>query len=168
MATHRLPITNFINPDDSGEVFLAPYSVFATNDQWKHLVIRMNDDDTNRVGFYGQFEVPQNYVDTASIVVVWTAQVTSNNAVFDFDYRAVGGNDTESLDQSGTQESVSTTDAAPSAVNERLEAELTVTDGNFAAGDTVEYFFALDGSDASCTISDVLQIFGLFFKFNDA
>lgn len=168
MATHRHPIIGWqTRPDDSGEVLFEPYSIKATNDQWKHLVLVMNDSIT-RNGIYGVFEVPQNYVDSANLVVVWTSTATSGDIEADFDYRAVGGNDTESLDQSGTQETVNSNDTAPSAAHERMELTIALTDGNFAAGDTVEYFFPRDGTDAGDTMAAAALIFGLFFEYADA
>lgn len=173
MATIRKPILGHATkPDAGGECFQEPYSILATNDVWDHLVWRFGSDNTaqptTRHGIYGLFEVPQDYVDTANIVIVWTATLTSGNVVWDFDYRAVGGNDTESLDQSGTQESVSGTDAAPSAAHERLEVTIALTDGNLAAGDTVEFYLPRDGADASDTMAGSALLFEAFFEYADA
>src|SRR3990172_2325374 len=116
MSTFRLPITGFgLRPDSTGECFLQPYDVLATNDVWKRQVCRFGVSNvaqpTIRHGFYGGFAIPKNYVGSASLIIVWTATVTSGNVVLDFEYRAVGGNDTTSLDQAGTEESLTVTDA---------------------------------------------------------
>ncbi len=167
MATHRISILGWqTRPDDSGDVFFEPYNIKATNDQWKNLVLVLNDTAT-RIGVYGIFDVPQNYVGTANLVIVWTSTATSGDIEADFDYRAVGGNDTESLDQSGTQESVNSNDTAPSAAHERMELTIALTDGNYAAGDTVEFFFARDGTDAGDTMAAAMLVFGLFFEYAD-
>lgn len=167
MATHRLPIMGWqTRPDDTGDAFFEPYSIKATNDQWQNIVLILNDSGT-RIGIYGVFEVPQAYVDTANLVIVWTSTATSGDVEYDFDYRAVGGNDTESLDQSGTQETVNSNDTAPSAAHERMELSIALTDGNFAAGDTVEFLFVRDGTDAGDTIAAAVIIFGLFFEYSD-
>lgn len=169
MATHRIDILGALTKfDSSGEVYIEPFTAAGVNDQFDHYVLVMNDDDSNKVGVSGVFEVPQNYVDNAAIIVVWTANVTSNDAVFDFDYRAVGGNDTESLDQASYQESATVTDTAPSAVHERLEASISLTAGNLAAGDTVEFKLSVDGANANCTISDKCLIYGILFEYTDA
>jgi hypothetical protein len=167
MATHETSILRHVNPDTTGQVWREPYSLKATNDVWKQLVWILNDDDATRAGLYGLFKVPNNFVGSASICIYWTAQVTTGNAVFDFEYRAVGGNDAESMDQSGTQESVTVTDAAPSAVNRELLAEISLTSGNFAAGDLVSFFLAIDGADGACTISDYCTLFEATFKYAD-
>lgn len=87
--------------------------------------------------------------------------------VWDFDYRAVGGNDTESLDQSGTQESVSVTDTAPGAANRRMEVSVNLTSSNLAAGDTVEFLFVRDGTDAADTMAGSAMLFGLEFIYDN-
>ena len=106
MATQRISIlgANTV-PDASGNVYFQPYNIVAANDVWRHLVVIFADSATRDL-LYGQFEVPQNYVGNAKIYPIWTAQVTSGNVVWDFDYRTVGGDDTTSLDQSGVEEAL--------------------------------------------------------------
>ena len=169
MATRRIPILGHATtPDNSGDVFLEPYPIKATNDVWGGLVVVFNDSG-NRDGLRGWFSVPQDYVDTANLIVIWTAAVaTAGDVEWDYDYRAVGGNDIESLDQAGTQESVNANDTAPSAVNERMEISIALTDGNFAVGDTVEFELFRDGTDGGDTMSDAALLFGLEFEYADA
>lgn len=166
MATHQMSIMSGRGNVDGA--YWQPASILGVNDYWDHLVLIMNDDGSNIVYYHDAFLVPQDYVDNAKFIVVWTANVTSNNAKFDVNYRAVGGNDTESLDQATAQESVTVTDAAPSAVHERLTAEMTPTAGNFAAGDTVQYRLELDAADAACTIADDCIIHDIIFEYTDA
>lgn len=166
MATHRVPILRGAKPDGSGDVFFEPYSVKATNDQWDPLVLVYNNT-SNRDAIYGTFEVPQNYVSAATLKIVWTSSTISGNVVWDFDYRAVGGDDTESLDQTGTQEAVSVTDAAPSAAHERMEASVALTDANLSPGDTVEFLLARDGADASDDLADAVIVFGAYLEYSD-
>jgi hypothetical protein len=168
MSTHQLPILGFSTlPDTSSNVFFEPYTIKATNDVWKHAVLVFNDTAT-RIGVYGSFTVPQNYVGTAKLVVNWTSTATSGDVEWDFDYRAVGGDDTESLDQAGTQESVNLNDTAPSAVNERMVTTIDLTSANLAVGDTVEFFLARDGTDGGDTIAAAVTVHGVFFQYADA
>lgn len=167
MATHRVPIFNSHTvPDTTGDAFFEPYTIKATNDVWGHLILVLNDTSTD-IGVFGKFAVPVNYVDTANLVVVWTSTAVVGDVEFDFMYRAVGGNDTESLDQAGNQEDVNSNDTAPSAAHERMELTIALTDGNFAAEDTVEYFFSRDGTDGGDTIAAAVLVFGLFFEYDD-
>lgn len=100
-------------PDTSGDVFQEPYSVKATNDVWPLAVWVFNDTAT-RIGLSGSFIMPV-FSGSLSIKPFWTSTATSGNCVWDFEYRAITGDDAESLDQAGTQESVTVTDAAPTA-----------------------------------------------------
>lgn len=167
MATHRQPIFGFATrPDDSGKVYLEPLDVSGTNDQWDHFVWVFEDSGT-KVGIHGSVEVPQNYVGTAVLIAVWTTTATSGDVVFDFDYRAVGGNDAESLDQTGTQEAVTVTDTAPSATLERMEAEMALTSANLVAGDTLQYLLSRDGAQAGDTLAADMLLVGAYLKFAD-
>lgn len=167
MATHRIPIINWATvPDTSGSVWVAAYDEFATNDVWDRLVVAFADGST-RIGLRGGFNVPKNYAGTASIIVVWTATVTSGDIVWDFDYRGVGGNDTESLDQAGTQESVTVTDTAPGAANRRLETSLSLTSANLEVDDEVTFELFRDGTDVADTMASNALLFGLYFQFSD-
>ena len=168
MATHRIPILGWSTvPDTGGDVFFEPYTVKATNDVWGYLVTVFNDTAA-RDGLRGRFDVPVNYVGTANLIVVWTTTATTGDVEWDFDYRAVGGNDAESLDQSGTQETVNSNDTAPSTTDERMEISIALTDANFAAKDTVQFEHFRDGTDAGDTISAAVQLHGLFFEYADA
>lgn len=166
MATHRIPILGN-GTKGSANVFQEPYTVKATNDVWDFLVWVFNDTAT-RDKLSGKFNVPKNYVGTANLIIVWTAQVTAGDVEIDFDYRAVGGNDTESLDQTGSQQSVNSNDTAPSAVNERMEISIALTDGNFSADDTVEFSLFRDGTDAGDTIAGAVTLIDLLFEYADA
>ena len=166
MATHRIAIINAWSiPDTSGNVFFEPYNIKATNDVWDRLVLIFNDTAT-RLGCAGGFTVPKNYVGSPQIIVVWTSTAITGNAVFDFDYRAVGGNDVESLDQVGTQESVTVTDAAPGAAHRRLEAAMALTAVNLAVDDEVEFEVFRDGAAAD-TIAAAVIVFAVLFQYTD-
>ena len=151
-------------PGPSGDCFFEPYTIKATNDTWKHLVLVFNDTAT-RIGVYGVFQGPDDYVDTANLIIYWTSTATSGDVEWDFDYRAIGGDDTESLDQATAQESVNLNDTAPSAVNERQVCTIALTDGNFAAGDLVEFFLARDGTDGGDTIAAAVTLHGVVFDY---
>jgi hypothetical protein len=153
-------------PDTSGNVFSEPYTVKATNDNWKHSVFVFNDTAT-KIGLYFKFEVPSTYSSGANFAVVWTSTATAGDWEIDLDYRAVGGNDSESLDQATAQESLNVNDTAPSAAHERMEADLDATDGNFAAEDTVEGVLWRDGTDAGDTMAAAVMVFDLLFEFTE-
>ncbi len=168
MTTHRMPVMGWgTNPDATGDVFIEPYSIKATNAVWRRNVGIFNDTAT-RIGLAGGFTVPTTYVDSANLIIVWTSTGTSGDVEWDFDYRAVGGNDTESLDQSGTQESVNANDTAPSAAHERMEISIALTDGNFAADDEVTFELFRDGTDGGDTMAAAAIMFAVLFEYADA
>jgi hypothetical protein len=166
MATFRKSIIDWrVAPDASGNCFPQLYPLVATNDFWNNLFFNFNEPAAD-IYLYGAFEVPGNYVGSAKLIVVWTSQTTSGNFGIEFAYRAVGGNDSESLDQATAQETVNTTDVAPGATDRRMEISVNLTSGNLAAGDTVEWRFARD--DSADSIAGVVQIVDLLFEYADA
>lgn len=158
-----------VMPDSSGNVWFDVFDAYATNDVWKSGVWVFGSaaaaQPTTRIGLFGTFTIPDDYDSGGTIRVTWTSDVTSGNRVWDFDYRTVGGDDTTSLDQTGTEESVSVTDAAPGASWRRLTAALSPTTSNFAAGETVEWGLFLDGTDASDTLAGRGFVFDLLFRY---
>jgi hypothetical protein len=172
MATHKIPIfgANTV-PDTSGNCWQEPFTVLATNDVWGFLIWRFGDSNaaqpTTRIGLRGVFVVPENYVGTAKIVLIWTATITAGNVVWDFDYRTVAGDDVSSLDQAGTEQSITVTDAAPTAALRQLVVELTPTAANFAAGETVEFELFRDGADAADTMAGSAILVDAFFQYSD-
>lgn len=154
-------------PDTSGDCFPEPYLVKATNDVWKRLVWVFNDTAT-RIGFFGGFRVPKDYVGTPKIIISWTSTATTNNAVWDFEYRSVTGDNTASLDQTGNQESVTVTDGAPGAAHRKMEASVALTASNLAVDDEVEFGFFRDGADGSDTMAAAAMLFSLEFEYATA
>ena len=167
MATHRVPVLGPATiPDTSGSVFAAPYTVYATNDAWRGSVFVFADTAT-RIGLHGRFSVPRNYVGTPSIVIEWTSTATSGNVVWDVDYRAIGGDNAESFDQATAQQSVTVTDAAPTAAHNRLEVSVAITAANLAIDDTVEFILYRDGADAADTMAAAALLFGVYLQYAD-
>lgn len=168
MATRRIPILDAsVKPDASGGVFFEPYSVKATNDFWDYLVLVFNDTAT-KDGVHGRFPIPSDYVGSPKFIVVWTSGTTTGNFQIDVDYRCVGGNDAESLDQATAQEALTVADVAPSATDERMEVELAATAGNFAANDTCQWIFSRDGVSESSGIADAVTVHEFLFEYSDA
>lgn len=167
MSTFRLPILGANTlPDASGNVFFEPYTVKATNDVWGYGVWVFNDTAT-RIGLRGAFDVPLNYIGSANLIIIWTSTATSGDVEFDFDYRSVGGNDTESLDQNSAQESVNLNDTAPSATDERMELSIPLADGNFAPGDTVQFELFRDGTDGGDDMAAAITVHRVSFEYAD-
>lgn len=148
--------------DGTGNVSLANYATLATNANFPANVFVFPDPAADEK-VSGSFQVPEDYSSGANILLTWTAVATSGNVDWGFDYRAISGNDTESLDQSTFQEQVNATDAAPSAAHERNQITISLTDSNIAAGDTIE--FTLKRRTNNDTMADDAILFHAEFDY---
>lgn len=169
MATHRISVLNSQSlADNSGDVFSEPADVKGTNGFFKHGVLVFNDSGNDDEIFIS-WDVPQNYVGTAGFRVIWTTTATTGDWEAGIAYRAVGGDDSESLDQTTAQESLLSGNnfTAPSATDERMSDLISLTDANFAAGDTAVGMFSREGADAGDGISAAIQC-RLYFEYADA
>jgi len=165
MTTRWHDILTGLSPDASGEVFFQPASILATtNPSGSPLAIFL--DSATRDGLFGRFAVPKEYVDTAVLDILWYTAATSGDVDWDFEYRANGVG--ESMNQSGSQESVTVNDLAGTTFI-LMQASISLTDGNFAAEDIVEFTLFRDGvTESSGGIAASVALAGLFFRYNDA
>lgn len=173
MAIQRIPILGpLTRPDDTGEAFFEPADLnFGSNDLVRAYVLGLGSAlaaaPTVKHGAYGRFRVPKNYVGSAAIIIEWSATLTSGDVVFDFDYNAVGGNDAESLDPAAWQQSVTVTDTAPTTARLKLTASLSLTSGNLAVDDVVDFFIGRDGADGADTMAGRAYLFLATFEYAD-
>lgn len=169
MATHRKTIGPAgLMPDNTGRAFLEPYTVKATNDKFGHVVLVLNDPAASQEhGAFGTFKVPKNWVANPKIGIGWSSTATTGNARFAFRYRAIGGDDAESLDQATYQESVLVTDAAPTAAHNKLEVLLNLTAANLAIDDLVEFYVTRLDDTGVDTMAAAAMIHDLFFEYTD-
>jgi hypothetical protein len=152
-------------PDDTGEVFFEPFAVSGTNDRYGELALIFSDPST-RIGVGTAFRVPDNYVGTPKITILWSANATTGTAVWDVAYTSIDAGETS--DPNSDQETVTTTVAVPGTAFYVSETQLALTAGNFAAGDLVKLGIFRDGTDASDTLSAKAIVQGLFFEYADA
>ena len=173
MATHRLPILGWATrPDDTGEAFFEPEDVnFGSNDLARNFVLALGSalaaQPTVKHGVYGSFLIPKNYVSTPKIFVEWAGTLTSGDVVYDFDYNAVGGDGAESLDPSAWQESVTVTDTVGGTARRKMTCSMTLTAGNLAVDDVVQFFFGRDGADGADTMAGRAYVTALIFEYAD-
>jgi|SRR3990170_855171 len=149
-------------PDTSGNVYAEPAAVnFQANDRYPGLVFVFADSGT-RIALGIGFRVPDDYIGvSASIELIWGTTATTGDARLEFDYTAIADN--ESLDPSADQESVGATATVPGTARLRETTTLTLTPGNFAAGDWVEGQIVRDGADAADTLAASLYLIGATF-----
>lgn len=167
MATRRIHIrVQDMVPDTTGSVFPEPQSIKATNDRYPLHVMIFKDSGTKiSAGF--SFEVPDDFVSAPVFRPRWSTPTITGSAVWDVDYTAVGGDDTESLDPATDQEALTVTDVAPTAANRRLTPSLAATAANFAAGKTVIGKISRDGLDAADTLAADIMLYGLTIEYSN-
>lgn len=167
MATRTvvIPGTAFMS---GGVAFPEPATIKATNDFWKTGVMIFPDTATkDAVGV--EFDVPQDYVGTPKFQPIWTAAGTpGGNVQWEFAYRTVGGDDTTSLDQATAEETLTITDAAPTATDRRLApTAVAATAANFSVGETIQLNVARDGTSGSDTMAAAAQLRYVIFSYTD-
>jgi hypothetical protein len=167
MATHVLEIALGF-PGTSGNVTPEPAAVtFQANDRYPQDVMKFADTATrDTLGF--SFIVPQNYVGTPKVGLVWATTATAGNARLAVDLTSVA--DGESADPSADQESVAATVAAPGTARLQKYTELAFTGATFAAGDRVQGQIARDGAAAGPldTIAAPVYLLSAYFSYADA
>jgi hypothetical protein len=168
MATHKIGIIGAATlPDNSGSVYAEPAAInFQSNDRYPNLVWVFRDTSTRDTLGFG-FMVPQNYVGTPKIGLVWATTATSGNARLEADLTAVA--DGESGDPSADQESIAATVAVPGTARLIKITELAFTAGNFSAGDWVIGRIARDGAEAGPldTLAASLYLLAAYFSYSD-
>jgi len=166
MATHRISFGQALVPDTSGSVYWQPASILDTNDKWPTDQVLVFADTSTLLLAYGHVLVPQNYVGTAKIYVIYKTTATSGNTLWTVDYRAVA--DGESLDQATYQESLAgAATAVPGTTNLRKDISFTLTAANLAAGDVLQVVIGRNGAGAD-TVAASLQLVDAVLEYADA
>ncbi len=169
MANHDLPILGMATvPDNTGDVWAAPISteLSLANAPGNELCMVMPAAATITVdtGFYGRFNVPQNYVGTPVLVVRGILDGAPGGLVIAFGAQMSPLADNEAYDAAlGTQSIASATD---SRADEDIYLETITLGDTFAVGDEVNYFFFID--DSVHTYTGKFLLTGLFFRYADA
>lgn len=169
VATHKINILGSATlPDVSGNVYPEPAALnLQSNDRYPNIVFVFRDTST-RDALGVAFQVPQNYVGTPKIGLVWGTTVTSGDVRLEFDYTAIA--DGESGDPSSDQESTGSTVIVPGTARLIKVTEVALTGSNFAAGDWVMGRIARDGAEAgpADTAAASVYLLGAYFSYADA
>jgi hypothetical protein len=169
MATHTIPILGAPTlPDASGSIYPEPAATnLQANDRYPGLVWVFADTST-RLVLGVAFRVPDNYVGTAKIVLIWGCVPTSGKVVWEVAYTAIA--DAESLDPSADQEATSSTGTTvPGTARLRATETINLTSANFAPGDLVQMGIARDGADTTNdTLAGSAYLYDAYFQYADA
>lgn len=169
MTAREISIINAtFRPDGTADMFPADIDsqLTLTNTQHQQVFVMKDPGGSGDSGWYGEFSVPLEYVDTPTIRVRGKLDGTpANTLAFFFSSRPIA--DTEAIDQAYAD-----TDLAENATwtsySDEDEFEITITvtpTAAFVPKDTVPFLFGIDDSQQSFTGNFLLT--GLFFGFDD-
>ena len=166
MATFHLDIgSESFTPDASGEVFPSKYSVKDTGTILDPVVMVYKNSGT-KDGAAKSFIVPQNYVGTAKLIVYWNVNATSGNAIFDLSY--LTRSDAEDMGAAATDTTDTVTTTTDGTAFNLNTSTMTLTAGDFAAGDIVMVELFRDTANASDTLAADLMVHKIVFEYADA
>jgi len=171
MATLDLPILGAMTaPDNSGKVYFQPAEAAMTLGTAAFgtlLVLTMEAPATaGDDGFYGKFNIPQNYSGTPVLVIRGAIAEAAN--VLGFGFQQLSRADSELVDTALEAEDLASNSIWTGYVAEDMyEETITITPAAaYVAGDEVLfYFYREDGAD---TQTGDFHLTGLFFRYNDA
>lgn len=169
MATFDYPIIGPTTLPASGVWFdRVGNQIAAANEVGNQLCIVMEAVGADE-GFYGSFNVPQNYVGTPVIVVKGILDgAPGANVDLGFAIQGIAIADNESADQAYNAEDAAQDTDIDDYVDEDLYEE-TISLSNFgtlAAGDTALFYFIID--DSGTTYAGNFLLTDLIFRYADA
>ncbi len=150
-------------PDTSGEVFFQPYSIIDTAAVLDPMVLCFLNSGTVD-GVRGVFQVPQNYVGSPVLRIVWTANATSGTCTFNWSILTRSGTEDMGAAATRTSETDSTTKGGTAFTRETNDITLTAAD--YVAGD--EALFELFRDTVTDTMAATCMVFGVYFEYADA
>ena len=164
MATRRINILNFATlPDTSGNVWFEPAALTQTNDRYPQMVARFKDTATkDSLGI--RFPVPDNYVGSPVMEVIWTSTATTGNVIWVIDYNS--GSKTATLDPSTDEESPTVTTAAPGTSQTGVASRMTLTAANLAANDIFQGKVSRNGAGSDTMAADAV-VYNIIFEYVD-
>ena len=163
MATQYQSIGNELSPDNSGDVHFEAYKAINASFVWDAIALTFNDSSTEILA-YGTFVVPGNYSAGAKINVWFFSTANTGNCRWEFKYAILSADNTLT---EATAETISVNQAVSSTQWGWTKATLTLTAGNFAAGNNVVFSIARDGADAADTMAADAHVGQLVFEYTD-
>lgn len=178
MATHRLSILGGEKPESTVPLDLISNQITSATlpSIGANLAYVMADGGADE-GIYGSFDVPANYVGTPKIiikVVLDGAPSAAQTLQFGFRKRANANNEvadgTFDAEQtsvvSGRGDSIVGSNGAGYSDEDLAVFEVTLTAGDYAAGDQVEFYVYLDSSGTDYAGNALLR--DVLFQYADA
>jgi hypothetical protein len=166
MATHRFSVLNTsLDIAGSGNVFFEPFSVKATNAIHDGLVLIYENSGT-KDSVNGSFVVPENFVGSTELQILWGSTATTGSATWEVTYNAIASG--ESTDPAAVTETISGTAATPATALLLQTTALLLTGSNFASGDLVQFTMSRDSGNVSDNLAVACIVYGVLFEYADA
>jgi len=164
MATQDKNLMENLQPDDTGGCF--PSNLVAEGaTNWLHEVFGFLANAA-RSRLHGLIEIPSDYVGAAVIVVDHTANASTGDVDWEFEYRVLAAGD--NMDQA-PQEALGTDAASSAAIATAFDRQTTsitlTTPGNFVASRFLQ--FALVRNAATDTLSVSALLAKLKLQYSD-
>src|SRR3990167_1426657 len=168
MASYELPIINgFTKPDNGGNTYFEPMSVGFATDALSDPMLVVFAGAASREGIAGMFTVPQNYTTAPSFKLKAATTATGNILVWDAEYKAVGATENFNTTALTTTPTVQMT-LVGTVARDLLTASMSLTAGDFLAGDIVHYRLLRDGANTSDTYAGAAYLASLYFGYADS
>jgi hypothetical protein len=154
-------------PDSTGECYQSNISVemaLATG-LMKNLVMTLKDPSAD-AGFYGVFQVPQNYVGTPKVTVSFVLDGTVGATNIGFLMNVLPRADGETIEAAWEESLTFTKQSNDDANEDMVIVTASFASATFVAGEEVFYYFVRDFS-ADAFVGDI-HVTGLFFEYSDA
>ena len=156
MATHRISILGPNTALEAGVAYdLVGAYITATNEVGNQLSMVLADGGSD-IGFYGDFEVPQNYVGSAAIIVKGILDGSPGSSdTLGFAVKGLAIADNEASDQAYSSEDTASATIGSSGGSysdeDIYEDSITLSNFSFSVGDRALFYFYLDTSGTSYT-----------------
>jgi len=167
MATRRVDLgfNGTVRPS-TGDPHFVPYTVVNSGSTQDPIVLVMLSAVVTVIK--GHIRIPEDYVGTPVLSIVWTSETAANTVDFKFRHRTIAGSDTALLDISTSpteREDTSVDNGGPSAPSERMLDTISLTTTDLTAGETMYYEFERDG--VTDDKADDITIWHLDFQYSD-
>jgi hypothetical protein len=163
-----LDLTDALVPDPASTTgpYWQPSAILDANDLHDGIQVLAFPDGSTKIFASTRFRFPSDYGSSGQWVIRWKTTATTGNVVWDVDYNALAVG--ESADPSSYTQSQTVTSGADATARDIVEATITPTDSNFAAGDTVFVSVGRDLADGSDTMAATAELIEFGFNYTAA
>lgn len=154
------------DPASTTGPYWQPSAILDVNDLHDGLPILAFPNGSVKIVGSCRFRFPSDYGSGGQWVVTWKSSGTTGSVVWDVDYNAIAVG--EPGDPVAYTESQTVTSPADATARDIVEATITPTGGNFAAGDRVFVSVGRDLADGADTLAATAELVEFGFQYTAA